>query len=249
MHWFARSSIVCDNVSVRAHPESACAHGSPYAERSVRSLVSSNASAPVQMPLPIQLAQEGSPDRQPNSALFPVVQAPPTRRRGGIFGRQILPPRPAAGYPQNPFQHAATIGAGTTSALALAQPRQQGRGLSSLPVGQHRTASWHLRFLLPPYRAMTTTKPSTSLDPESGYETAANKAWQEMSIPQRSVAKLTWAHAWRLPARELRSSAMFDQSKRRGKNKLSQGATRIESLFWTDSIHNWENSAILRSVS
>jgi hypothetical protein len=68
----------------------------------------------------------------------------------------------------------AAIGPGTTSALALGQPRQQGRDLFPLLVGQHRTASWHDEILLPPYRPMQNTMPSTSLDSQSGYETASN---------------------------------------------------------------------------
>ncbi|MGD0860389.1 MAG: hypothetical protein ABR912_13885, partial [Terracidiphilus sp.] len=41
--------------------------------------------------------------------------------------------------------------------------------------GQHRSATWHLRFLLPLYRSLPTQTPSTYLDPESGYETASSK--------------------------------------------------------------------------
>jgi hypothetical protein len=43
----------------------------------------------------------------------------------------------------------------------------------STAICQYRAASWHFRFLLPPYRPIPTPPTSPSLDPESGYETAS----------------------------------------------------------------------------
>ncbi len=131
--------------------------------------------APVQQALVIQFTQKRPPDRQPHILLFPVVQSTPTRRRGRILRRQILPPRPTTRDPQNAFQYPAAIRPGTASPLALAQLGQQRHDLFPLPVRQHRAASWHSKFLLPPYRPMPTASPSTALDSESGYETASRQ--------------------------------------------------------------------------
>jgi len=125
------------------------------------------------MTFAVQLAQEASPDRPPNSASFPVIQSPPAGRRRWILGRKILPSCPTAGDPQNAFQHTAAIGPGTTPSFVLAQLGKQWLNLAPLLVRQHRSASWHRRGLLPLYRPIRTRAPSTSVDPESGYETAS----------------------------------------------------------------------------
>ena len=66
------------------------------------------------------------------------------------------------------------ISPGTPAASALAQPGKQRLNLLSLLVRQHRTASWHRRCLLPLCRLSTTCAQSTSLNPESGYESASS---------------------------------------------------------------------------
>ena len=78
--------------------------------------------------------------------------------------------------PRKVRQYPAAIRPQTTSALVLAQSGKQRLYLSPLPIGQQRTASWHLFFLLPPYRPLPTPTPSTSVDPESGYETASRSS-------------------------------------------------------------------------
>jgi len=80
-------------------------------------------------PLPllalVQIAQQRSPDVQPDALLLPIPQPPPARRGMRVLPRQILPAGPAPQNPQNAFQRPAV---GGTRSGARGRPLRRCRG-------------------------------------------------------------------------------------------------------------------------
>src|ERR1700680_1947388 len=99
--------------------------------------------APLQLLALVQLAQERTPDRQPNALLVPVPQSSPARGRMWILFRQVLPASAAAENPQNPFQHPTVLDPRTATLAVPGWFGEQGRDFLPLRFGQQRTGPRH----------------------------------------------------------------------------------------------------------
>src|SRR3974390_2515413 len=133
--------------------------------------------APLQLLAFVQLAQERSPDLQPDLLLLPVPQSPPAgRRRRKLLG-QITPASPAAQNPQNAFQHSAVGGRRSSAVRAFPPFREQGPDLLPLGVGQQPTVSRHRPSLGAAhyaYRAFWENQLLQNQNSVPSFETASN---------------------------------------------------------------------------
>jgi len=135
--------------------------------------------APLQLLALVQLAQERSPDFQPNALLVPVPQSPPAGQRVRIFLRQILPTSPTPQNPQNPFQHTTILDPRAATLVVPGWFGEQGRDFLPLRFGQQRTGSRHrpssgaADSAYPRFRKM---QPSSFQTLVSSYATASSQA-------------------------------------------------------------------------
>src|SRR6266567_4368168 len=133
--------------------------------------------APFQLLAFVQLAQERSPDVQPDALLVPVPQSSPAGRRVRIFLRHILPTSPAPQNPENPFQHPTVLDPRATALAVLARFGKQGRDFLPLRFGQQRTGSRHrpsFGAADSAYPAFRKKQPSSFQTFVSGYATASS---------------------------------------------------------------------------
>ena len=94
--------------------------------------------APVELPAPVQVAQERAPDREPHVLPPPRGEPAPTRPRAVVSRRHLAPPGAGSHHPEDALEAAPVVRPGPPALRISPRPWQRRRGPRPLRVRHQR---------------------------------------------------------------------------------------------------------------